>query len=68
MHLAQTTAQAADGFLESPVEIVAQRPQLCLWWSKCDGLIDDRAAGHLGAADGLKTLRIHVCVCPHFGM
>ncbi len=31
-------------------------------------LIDGRAAGHLGAADGLKTLSIHVCVCPHFGM
>ncbi len=25
-------------------------------------------AGHLGAADGLKTSSIHVCVCPHFGM
>ncbi len=25
-------------------------------------------AGHLGAAVGLKTLSIHVCICPHFGM
>ncbi len=31
-------------------------------------LIDGRIADHLGAADGLKTLSIHVCVCPHFGM
>ncbi len=31
-------------------------------------LVDGRVAGHLGAADGLKTLSIHVCVCPHFGM
>ncbi len=30
--------------------------------------VDGRVAGHLGAADGLKTLSIHVCVCPHFGM
>ncbi len=30
------------------------------WWS--------RVAGHLGPAVGLKTLSIHVCVCPHFGM
>ncbi len=30
--------------------------------------IDGRVAGHLGAADGLKTSSIHVCVCPHFGM
>ncbi len=30
--------------------------------------IDGRVAGHLGAAVGLKTLSIHVCVCPHFGM
>ncbi len=31
-------------------------------------VIDGRVAGHLGAADGLKTLSIHVCICPHFGM
>ncbi len=31
-------------------------------------LVDGRVAGHLGAADGLKTSSIHVCVCPHFGM
>ncbi len=31
-------------------------------------LIDGRVAGHLGDAVGLKTLSIHVCVCPHFGM
>ncbi len=31
-------------------------------------LIDGRVAGHLGAAVGLKTLSIHVCICPHFGM
>ncbi len=30
--------------------------------------IDGRVAGHLGPAVGLKTLSIHVCVCPHFGM
>ncbi len=31
-------------------------------------IIDGRVAGHLGAADGLKTLSIHMCVCPHFGI
>ncbi len=31
-------------------------------------LFDGRVAGHLGDAVGLKTLSIHVCVCPHFGM
>ncbi len=31
-------------------------------------IVDGRVAGHLGAANGLKTLSIHVCVCPHFGM
>ena len=31
-------------------------------------VVDGRVAGHLGAADGLKTLSIHACVCPHFGM
>ena len=31
-------------------------------------VFDGRVAGHLGAADGLKTLSIHMCVCPHFGM
>ncbi len=31
-------------------------------------LIDGRGSGHLGPAVGLKTLSIHVCVCPHFGM
>ncbi len=31
-------------------------------------IFDGRVAGHLGAADGLKTSSIHVCVCPHFGM
>ncbi len=31
-------------------------------------LVDGRVAGHLGPAVGLKTLSIHVCVCPHFGM
>ncbi len=31
-------------------------------------LVDGRVAGHLSAADGLKTSSIHVCVCPHFGM
>ena len=30
--------------------------------------VDGRVAGHLGDAVGLKMLRIHVCVCPHFGM
>ncbi len=29
---------------------------------------DGRGSGHLGPAVGLKTLSIHVCVCPHFGM
>ncbi len=32
------------------------------------GVVDGRVAGHLGPAVGLKTLSIHVCVCPHFGM
>ncbi len=36
--------------------------------AKLKGLIDGSVAGHLGTADGLKTLSIHVCVCPHFGM
>ncbi len=31
-------------------------------------LVDGLVAGHLGAAVGLKTLSIHVCICPHFGM
>ncbi len=31
-------------------------------------LVDGRGSGHLGPAVGLKTLSIHVCVCPHFGM
>ncbi len=31
-------------------------------------VIDGRVAGHLGPAVGLKTLSIHVCICPHFGM
>ncbi len=31
-------------------------------------LVDGRVAGHLGAAVGLKTLSIYVCICPHFGM
>ncbi len=31
-------------------------------------LVDGRVAGHLGDAVGLKTLSIHVCICPHFGM
>ncbi len=31
-------------------------------------LFDGRVAGHLGPTVGLKTLSIHVCVCPHFGM
>ena len=31
-------------------------------------LFDGRGSGHLGPAVGLKTLSIHVCVCPHFGM
>ncbi len=31
-------------------------------------VVDGRVAGHLGDAVGLKTLSIHVCVCPHFGM
>ena len=31
-------------------------------------LVDCRVAGHLGDAVGLKTLSIHVCICPHFGM
>ncbi len=30
--------------------------------------VDGRVAGHLGDAVGSKTLSIHVCVCPHFGM
>ncbi len=30
--------------------------------------VDGRGSGHLGPAVGLKTLSIHVCVCPHFGM
>ncbi len=30
--------------------------------------VDGRVAGHLGAADGLKTSSIHVCICPYFGM
>ncbi len=31
-------------------------------------LVDGRGSGHLGPAVGLKTLSIHVCVCPHFRM
>ena len=31
-------------------------------------IFDGRVAGHLGDAVGLRTLSIHVCVCPHFGM
>ncbi len=31
-------------------------------------IFDGRVAGHLGAAVSLKTLSIHVCVCPHFRM
>ncbi len=31
-------------------------------------IVDGRAAGHLGAADGLKTSSIHVCVCPHWNV
>ena len=31
-------------------------------------LVDGRIAGHLGAAVSLKTLSIHVCICPHFGI
>ncbi len=34
----------------------------------CTLFVDGRVAGHLGDAVGLKTLSIHVCVCPHFGM
>ncbi len=30
--------------------------------------VNGRVAGHLGAADGLKTSSIHVCIGPHFGM
>ncbi len=33
-----------------------------------DALVDGRVAGHLGTAVGLKTLSIHVCIYPHFGM
>ncbi len=36
--------------------------------TQADVLVDGRVAGHLGAAVGLKTLSIHVCICPHFGM
>ncbi len=32
------------------------------------GIVDGRGSGHLGPAVGLKTLSIHVCICPHFGM
>ncbi len=32
------------------------------------GFVDGHGSGHLGPAVGLKTLSIHVCVCPHFGM
>ncbi len=31
-------------------------------------IFDGRGSIHLGPAVGLKTLSIHVCVCPHFGM
>ena len=31
-------------------------------------IFDGRVAGHQGDTVGLKTLSIHVCVCPHFGM
>ncbi len=31
-------------------------------------IFDGLVAGHRGAADGLKTSNIHVCVCPHFGI
>ncbi len=49
------------------------RKQLLVFLLPCcdqttKGVFDGRVAGHLGAADGLKTLSIHVCVCPHFGM
>ncbi len=30
--------------------------------------VDGRGSGHLGPAVGLKTLSIHECICPHFGM
>ncbi len=33
-----------------------------------NAIVDGRVAGHLGAADSLKTSSIHVCICPHFGM
>ncbi len=31
-------------------------------------VVDDRVPGHLGDAVGLKTLSIHVCIYPQFGM
>ncbi len=31
-------------------------------------VVDGHVAGHLGPTVGLKTLSIHVCICPHFGM
>ncbi len=40
---------------------------VCTVSAGCD-FIDGRGSGHLGPAVGLKTLSIHVCVCPHFGM
>ncbi len=40
----------------------------CLIESRVGDIVDGRVAGHLGAAVSLKTLGIHVCVCPHFGM
>ncbi len=48
-----------------------RRTGVCLFTRKATrtlNFVDGRVAGHLGAAVGLKTLSIHVCVCPHFGM
>ncbi len=59
-----------------PSWISKRAPTYCMGWVQPSErlmprvlfLIDGRIAGHLGAADSLKTSSIHVCVCPHFGM
>ncbi len=76
-----TAAQMKVTSLTSPVERRAECPSCggghttrqlkhwnVLYFPRLFKIIDGRVAGHLGAADGLKTLSIHVCVCPHFGM
>ncbi len=44
---------------------------VCLCVSVCVcvcAFVNGCVAGHLGAANDLKTSSIHVCICPHFGI